>query len=105
MKRKNSYSKKKNKKQGRGLTITLLISAVIMTGLLTWLGMNDWDVEKSIKNAQEAIGMSVPADDEKVAPENDVLRKKSMKEGKQQEEITESEINGANNPANQTYSK
>ena len=87
MKRKNSYSKKKNKKPGRGLTITLLVSAVSMTGLLTWLVMNDWDVEKSMENAQKAIGMSVPADDEKVASENGVLKKEDEK-GKQQEEIT-----------------
>ena len=30
-----------------------------MTGLLIALGMNDWDVEKSIKKGQEVIGMSV----------------------------------------------
>ncbi len=60
MKRKNNYTNKKNKKkQGKALTITLLISGVIMTGLLIWFGMNDWDVEKSIKKGQEAIGMSV----------------------------------------------
>ena len=38
MKRKNNYTNKKNKKkQGKTLTITLLISGVIMTGLLIWI--------------------------------------------------------------------
>jgi len=64
MKRKNNYTNKK--KQGKALTITLIISGVIMTGLLIGLGMNDWDVEKSIKKGQEAIGMSVAKDEEEV---------------------------------------
>lgn len=64
MKRKSNYTNKKNKeKQGKTLMITLLISGFIMTGLLIGLGMNDWDVEKSIKKGQEAIGMSVANED------------------------------------------
>lgn len=64
MKRKKNYTNKKNKKkQGKTLTITLLISGVIMTGLLIGLGMNDWDVEKSLKKGQEAIGISVANED------------------------------------------
>ncbi len=75
MKRKNSYSKKRYKKnkQGKTLTIILLISAIIMTGLVAWVGMNGWDVEKSIQRAQEAAGMSVPAEDEAVVPETDPI--------------------------------
>lgn len=74
MKRKNNYYKKKHKKKGKGLTITLLISVVIMTGLLTWLGMNDWDVEKSIQKGQEAIDMSVPAVEEVEVPETGSIK-------------------------------
>lgn len=69
MKRKNNYTNKK--KQGKALTITLVISGVIMTGLLIGLGMNDWDVEKSIKKGQEAIGMSVSEEEE--APETEPI--------------------------------
>lgn len=72
MKRKNKFSNKKNKKkQGKALTITLLISGVIMTGLLIGLGMNDWDVEKSIKKGQEAIGMPGSEEDKDTAPETE----------------------------------
>jgi len=67
MKRKNNYSNKK--KQRKGLTISLLISGVIMTSLLIALGMNDWDIERSIKKGQEVIGMSASNMDEDVAPE------------------------------------
>jgi zinc D-Ala-D-Ala carboxypeptidase len=74
MKRKNNFTNKKNKrKKGKTLTITLLISGVIMTGSLIWLGMNDWDVEKSIKKGQEAVGMTVSEKDEDAAPETEPI--------------------------------
>ncbi len=68
MKKKSKYNyQKKNKKkkgQSKALTITLLISAILMTGLVAWLGMNDWNVEKSTKKFQEIIGMSKPVVEE-----------------------------------------
>ncbi|NYF25938.1 D-alanyl-D-alanine carboxypeptidase family protein [Sporosarcina sp. JAI121] len=69
MKQKNNYytKKHKKKKQGKTLTITLLISGIVMTGLLVWLGLNDWNVGKSMKKAQEVIGMSVPEEDDNTA--------------------------------------
>ncbi len=74
MKRKNNYTNKKNKKkQGKALTITLLISGFIMTGLLIGLGMNDWNVEKSIKKGQEAIGMSVANKDKDATLETEPI--------------------------------
>jgi len=69
MKRKKNYTNKK--KRSKVLTITLLISGVIMTGLLIGLGMNDWDVEKSIEKGRGFIGMSVANEDEDAAPETE----------------------------------
>lgn len=61
MKKKTKYNYQKKKKgQSKALTITLLISAIIMTGLVTWLGMNDWSVEKSLKEFQIAFGPTAP---------------------------------------------
>lgn len=65
MNKKNKYNNQQKKKgQGRALTITLLISGLIMTGLVTWLGLNEWNVDKSIKKFQEAIGVSTPVIEE-----------------------------------------
>ena len=59
MKRNNNYKFKSSKKRtGKTLTIILLISGVIMTGLVTWVGINDWDVEKSFKKIGTAIGIT-----------------------------------------------
>lgn len=89
MKRKNNYTNKK--KQGKGLTITLLISGVIMTGLLIGLGMNDWDVAKSIKKGQEVIGMSVADVDEDVASETEPNEQPDLVE---QPDVDETKIEG-----------
>lgn len=56
MKRKNKYTKQK--KKGKGLTITLLLSALLMTGLVTILGLNGWDIERSIQSGQAFFGIS-----------------------------------------------
>ena len=68
MGRKNNKSNKKNKKQGKALTFTLLISASLMTGMVTWVGLNDWDVEKSIEKVRVAIGLPSTTISETVAP-------------------------------------
>ena len=50
MKRNNNYMFQSRKKQkGKALMISLLISGIIMTGLVVWIGLNDWNVEKSFK--------------------------------------------------------
>ncbi|WP_342506733.1 M15 family metallopeptidase [Sporosarcina sp. FSL K6-2383] len=60
MKKKTKYNYQKKKKgQSKALTITLLISAIIMTGLVAWLGMNDWSVEKSVREFQKAFGLTI----------------------------------------------
>ena len=58
MKRRNNYKYKSSKKRtGKIVAIILLISGIIMTGLVTWVGINDWDVEKSVKKVRTAIGI------------------------------------------------
>lgn len=39
------------------VTTILFISGVIMTSLVTWVGMNDWDVEESFKKIGTSIGI------------------------------------------------
>lgn len=51
MKKNNNYRFPKEKKKNWATTITLSIIGVLMTGLVVWIGMNGWDVEKSIENA------------------------------------------------------
>lgn len=59
MKKKTKYNYQKKKKgQSKTLTITLLISAIVMTGLVAWVGMNDWSVEKSMKEFQGVLGLT-----------------------------------------------
>ena len=65
MNRKNKYTFQQNKKKsGKGLTIMLLISGVIMTGLVAWTGMNDWDIEKSFGKIGTQIGLIEPEENE-----------------------------------------
>lgn len=52
MKRQGSQAARKRK--GKALTITLAVSGAIMTGLVIWLGINGWDVEKSY---QKMLGL------------------------------------------------
>ncbi|MDN4606352.1 M15 family metallopeptidase [Sporosarcina highlanderae] len=51
-KRRSTFSKKSNK----ALTITLLLVGIFMTAIVVWVGMNDWDVNKSLKQ----IGIEGP---------------------------------------------
>ena len=56
-KRTYTYQKKKNIK-GAGLTIFLSISALIMTGLVIWIAVNDWDVTQSYERGLEVLAVS-----------------------------------------------
>ena len=56
MKRKNKYVKQK--KKGKGLTITLLLSGLLFSGLVALLGFNEWDIEKSTQSIQTFFGSS-----------------------------------------------
>lgn len=58
MKRNKNYRFQSHKKgKGKVLTISLLISGIIMTSLVTWVGFNGWDVEKSIDKLGTTIGI------------------------------------------------
>lgn len=40
-----------SKKQSKGLKAILLLIAAAMAGLIVWIGVNDWDVEKTLQQA------------------------------------------------------
>lgn len=52
MNRKRKY--KSGKKSNKALTITLLLTSLIMTAIVVWIGMNDWDLHKTLR--QVGIG-------------------------------------------------
>jgi len=67
MKRSNKYRSKATKKRtGKALTISLLVSGIIMTGIVTWVGLNDWDIEKSIEKIETAIGLNIVSNGEQL---------------------------------------
>lgn len=78
MKRKNKYVKKK--KTGKGLTITLLVTALVGCGLVAILGFNGWDVEKSTQSVQSFFGLSH-------APSEQAGSKLDVEDGKTDEQI------------------
>lgn len=74
MNRKRKYNSRK--KSNKALTITLLLTSLIMTAVVVWIGMNDWDVNKALR--QTGIGeteappvekQDVEDADEQVTPE------------------------------------
>lgn len=52
MNRKRKY--KSGKKSNKALPITLLLTSLIMTAIVVWIGMNDWDLNKTLR--QVGIG-------------------------------------------------
>ena len=53
------YKSKSKKNRNKVLTISLIISGVILSGLVVWVGMNDWDLQKSYKEVEHAIASVV----------------------------------------------
>ncbi|MHA6259841.1 M15 family metallopeptidase [Sporosarcina sp. CAU 1771] len=75
MKRNNKYKfKEKKKRNSKGITIGLIIMAIISTSLVTWIGLNNWDIEKSFN--QIGVEVALP-DREKVKEPEDFLEKPS----------------------------
>lgn len=71
MKRKNNYTfPTKKKKRGKGLTIGLIILGLIATTLVAWIGLNNWDVEKSFERIGIQIGPETSEQDETESPED-----------------------------------
>lgn len=64
----NKYISSK-KKKGKIATIVLTIIAIIMTGIVVWVAMNDWDVERSFKKFEVLIGASKEKSDAKIEDE------------------------------------
>ncbi|MCM3744985.1 M15 family metallopeptidase [Sporosarcina luteola] len=52
MNRKRKYQSRK--KPNKALTITLLLASLLMTAIVVWIGMNDWDVNRTLR--QVGIG-------------------------------------------------
>lgn len=50
----NKYMSSK-KKKGKTSTIVLSIIAILMTGIVSWVAVNDWDVKKSFKKIEVLI--------------------------------------------------
>jgi zinc D-Ala-D-Ala carboxypeptidase len=55
MKRKKSYQYRSQKKKGKVLPITLISLGTIVVGIIVWIGMNDWNLEKSYKKIEQVI--------------------------------------------------
>lgn len=58
MKKKNYRNRRKQ--NGKGLTIALFLSGIVMTSLVVWVWMNDWDIEQSIHRIN---GVASPAEE------------------------------------------
>ena len=55
MKRNKSYQYRSQKKKGKALPIILISLGVIIAGIIIWIGMNDWNLEKSYKKIERVI--------------------------------------------------
>lgn len=92
MKRKKSYTfRTEKKKKGKGLTITLIIVGILATTFVTWIGLNNWDVEKSFKRIGIQIGPEASEQDEIEAPVDDM--NDAVKDEPQEEEKAPLEVN------------
>lgn len=69
MKRSKTNQFRSQKKKGKALPITLISLGIIVAGIISWIGMNDWNVEKSYKKVEQAIGLVIYQDDNKVDDE------------------------------------
>ncbi|WP_438313301.1 M15 family metallopeptidase [Sporosarcina sp. FA9] len=68
-KRKNKHKfRSTKKKSSKKLTMVLFITALLMTGLVVWVAINDWDVEKSFGEISIKLGL---VENETVEPETE----------------------------------
>ncbi|MFS0691006.1 M15 family metallopeptidase [Sporosarcina sp. 179-K 8C2 HS] len=68
MKRKQKY--KSRKKSNKALTITLLLTSLIMTAIVVWIGMNDWDITKTLRQAGIGETQAPPVEEQEVEPDD-----------------------------------
>ncbi|WP_060205841.1 M15 family metallopeptidase [Sporosarcina koreensis] len=64
MNRKRKY--KSGKKSNKALTITLLLTSLIMTAIVVWIGMNDWDLNKTLRQAGIGETEAPPVEEQEV---------------------------------------
>lgn len=62
MNRKRQY--KSGKKSNKALTISLLLTSLIMTAIVVWIGVNDWDVNKTLRQAGIGETQAPPMDEQ-----------------------------------------
>lgn len=74
--KRKTYSKKKSNKT---LTILLLVTSILMTAIVVWIGVNDWDLNKTMKQigigTEQEQPIIVPEEepDEQESPEDEIL--------------------------------
>ncbi|WP_252504544.1 D-alanyl-D-alanine carboxypeptidase family protein [Sporosarcina sp. Marseille-Q4943] len=68
MKRKQKYMSRK--KSNKALTITLLLTSLIMTAIVVWIGMNDWDITKTLRQAGIGETQAPPVEEQEVKPDD-----------------------------------
>lgn len=120
MKRSKNYKfQSRKKKSGKALTISLIISGTIMTSLVVWVWLNNWDVEKSYTRIGTAIGLmdeaepkesSEPEIDKELVGEDEpkesieeVIKKEPEEEATKEESVKY--IEGQKLPSKPTYIK
>ncbi|MGN7386458.1 M15 family metallopeptidase [Sporosarcina sp. SAFN-015] len=62
MNQKRKY--KSRKKSNKTLTITLLLTGLIMTAIVVWIGMNGWDVNKTLRQAGVGEKQAPPVEEQ-----------------------------------------
>lgn len=64
MKRKRKYNSRK--KSNKALTISLILTSLIMTAIVVWIGINDWDVNKTLRQAGIGETEAPPVEEQEV---------------------------------------
>lgn len=73
MKRSQSYMFQSERKKKRKMMkiILLTVSVLLTAGIITWIGFNDWNIEKSYKRVEAAIKQTVQGEQDDSPPKED----------------------------------
>lgn len=86
------------KKKGKLGWITLIVIGIILIGCISWVGVNDWDVEKSMEKVQLSLGILDEKTDT-VLEEDEVTESDEVEEPTSSEEIpTEHQLTETDRP-------
>lgn len=82
MKRSKSYMFRSERNKKRKVLPTILITAIVLlsAGIVTWIGLNDWNIEKSYKRVEAAINQTMQKNQDDSLP---------VEEPKEDEESTQ----------------